>query len=641
MPVAARTTPTPPATIDQYAKEVIADLNKNNFTGAWDVAEYSSNLYGTPTNDAPTQDPLVAAMESSQGLQQLDPTKQWTAQETQNYYAALGNSPGYHGAGSIGKNPYGLWGNVGDVTGGSDASANLSQEGVTPDVERFAGARPSQSFASKWGPDILALAAAVAAPEAIGALGGEIGAATGAGALASDVGAGAIYGAGTGAILGEVSGGNVGKDALFGALGGAVTGGIEGSGLTGLSKAGAEVGGKELTSLAGSTLTSPTGKGASAGGGSTGGGLSPGLMPVAAGAAMAAPAMSTALTGTDLGTPGASPSFGNQVLGGLEGTMGQSSLGGTIGSLLPYLGVGAIGELQANAGQRKDAGYANTLMNLAAPNLAQAGKLTNAYNTNTLNPTDAAGLKTGTTLGQNIIAAGTPLEAIATTAFSNYNSGTLRPTDQAALDANTASAIAAVQQQFANSGTPDSTMLDSQIASIKNQAEIAKGQILDSYFTTGNQAYDTWLQSTTQGSQIIQAAQQFASTQMQNYLTMAMNESTIGLTTATAAINTQMATDQQYADQVSQLMGNLAQGYARQAAASAMKGGNPSAPSGVAPTAQDPFLSSTATNADTASGGLTDTSLGTIPSDIVDPSLLSSSGGDLANTVGDLGSILG
>ena len=200
-PVNTAVQPSITSQLDTAAGQVIQDLNTNNFAGAWQTALATSPLYGT-NYGAQTSDPLLSALESSKGLQELDPTKAWTPAETDAYYAALNANPVFHGqtvtgAGggkeSLGQDPYGLWGSAAGISSGGDASANISQEGVTPDVGRFAGARPSSTFLDKYGGDIAALALAVAAPEAIGALAPALG-----GGVAGAAGAGAIYGAGAG-----------------------------------------------------------------------------------------------------------------------------------------------------------------------------------------------------------------------------------------------------------------------------------------------------------------------------------------------------------------------------------------------------------------------------------------------------------
>lgn len=189
------------AEIQPEFAEVIQDLNQNNFSAAWNVAEGTAKDFST-TSSAYTTDPLLQDLESSSGLQALDPTKTWTASEEQSYYKALGSSAGYTNGNLLGQNPYGLWGSGADVTGGQDAAANLSQEGATPDVERFAGQTPPASFLAKYGGDIAALAIAAVTVGAgselsAGLLTAEAGTDVAAGSAAAEVAAATAAGVGT------------------------------------------------------------------------------------------------------------------------------------------------------------------------------------------------------------------------------------------------------------------------------------------------------------------------------------------------------------------------------------------------------------------------------------------------------------
>jgi hypothetical protein len=231
--------------LQNYANTAIQDLNSNNFKGAWDAALQSSGLYNTNGYGAAmgsaSQDPLLRAMESSQGLQQLDPSKQWNTAEVGQFYNAFNSEGAYHGQNisanggteALGKNPYGNWGNAADIASGKDAAANIAQEGLTPDVQRFAGAKPTTSFMGKYGADIALAVTAIAAPYAVAAMApylsagaaiasaGATGAATG---MIGTAAAGALYGAGAGALMGGITGGNIGQDALKGMIGGGIGG---------------------------------------------------------------------------------------------------------------------------------------------------------------------------------------------------------------------------------------------------------------------------------------------------------------------------------------------------------------------------------------------------------------------------------
>jgi len=555
----AKQTATENATVQADLPTLISDINSNNFAGAWKLAESTAPQFGTNTG-AVTTDPLLAAMESSKGLQTIDPTKQWTPAEVQQYYAALGNSAGYTNGNLLGQNPYGLWGSQGAVLGGSDASANIAQEGSTPDVSRFAGARPSKNFVEKYGADIALLVAAVAAPEVIGALapelsagaaiatGGATGAATG---LIGTAAAGALYGAGTGALVGEISGGNVGKDALLGAVGGGITGAVAGSTLQGnlaneigspAASAVTKLGTAELTKTADSAITSPTGGSVS----------TPNPVPQT---------MSNDL-GNVTATPAtsASPSIGSSLLSGL----GASSLGSLVGNVAPYAAVGALGISQANKGQAQDQQYAAQEQALGQPMVNQSATLANNYNTNTLNPQDTALLQNAQSLATQINQNSQGLSTIAQQAFSNYSNGTLPPADQAALDAQVTSQKQQVAQQLASAGITDSTILASANANIDNQALITKQNLLNAQFATGNQAYDSYLTGTQAGQSILTTATQTADTTLQGELSASISSFGAGANVIMAGINTAMTTDAAYSAQVSQLMGTLAAAYAKQ-----------------------------------------------------------------------------
>jgi len=55
------------------AQTVYGDLNSGNYAGAWNTALGTSSMFGTNMNSA-TTDPLLQALETSQGLQAFDPT---------------------------------------------------------------------------------------------------------------------------------------------------------------------------------------------------------------------------------------------------------------------------------------------------------------------------------------------------------------------------------------------------------------------------------------------------------------------------------------------------------------------------------------------------------------------------------------
>jgi hypothetical protein len=294
------------------AQTTISDLNSNNFAGAWSSALSTSGLFGTNYNSQ-TTDPLLQAMESSQGLQALDPTKQWTSSEDTAFYNALGSNPVYNGkttsglngtTESLGQNPYSLWGSGADLTNGTDAKANNASGSDVPNVDQYAGARPTKSFLSKYGADIGALAATVvsfgvAAPALAGALAAD--------GIASGLAAGAI----AGGVMGGVN--TLAVDAITGAP--ITAGGVLGGALGGAAGGG-------LVPLAGGAINNATGLGST---------LSTGIAGAGIGAAK------SALTGSNVGIGALS--------GGVAGAVQGSGVLGNIKSGV----VGATGSTAAGS----------------------------------------------------------------------------------------------------------------------------------------------------------------------------------------------------------------------------------------------------------------------------------------------------
>jgi hypothetical protein len=291
-----------------------------------------------------TKDPLLAAMEGD--VSALDPSKQWTAAQTSQFYNAFNSQGAYHGqqitgqgggVEALGANPYGLWGNAANIASGADAKTNETSAGNTPDIQRFAGSRPTQSFLSKYGADIGALAltavtAGAAAPLAGAVLGGT---------TALDVGlAGAAIGtAGTAALDA-----GFGKPITLGSLAGGALGGVGASGaLTGLGNA---VGGATGLGNAGGGALVGAGVGA-AGSALNHGNIALGALGGAAsgairgsGVAGQAGSAINSSTGipTGLATAGVNAGLGygtRAVLGGLAGGTPQNGTN--------YIGAGALG----------------------------------------------------------------------------------------------------------------------------------------------------------------------------------------------------------------------------------------------------------------------------------------------------------
>jgi hypothetical protein len=278
---ASTSDPTQSAAFEKDAQTAYNDINSGNYAGAWSAALATSPMFGTNYNSA-TKDPLLDALETSQGLQAFDPTKKWNSSSINAYYQAFGANPVFNGnqgsnMESLGKNPYGQWGSGSAVTSGHDAQVNEQTQGdnSAPDIARFAGQRPTQSFLSKYGGTLATIAGDIggsfigdpvlgnqvmaaydatqgnwagAAGNLASSLTPGLGQALGSATGLSNVASGALVGGGLGAATAGISGGNP----LLGALGGAASGAIGNSGIkAGVSGA---VGGGVLGNVAGSVV---------------------------------------------------------------------------------------------------------------------------------------------------------------------------------------------------------------------------------------------------------------------------------------------------------------------------------------------------------------------------------------------------
>jgi hypothetical protein len=294
------------AGLQSYANIAITDLNSGDYAGALQAGLDSGKLYNTNYGST-TTDPLLQALESSQGLQELDPSKKWDANSIQQYYAAFGANPVTQGkqagtadAGeSWGQNPYGLWGDPSKIAS-ADAQTNINTQGdnSAPDIERFAGAQPTKSFMSKYGADIAALAATalsfgVAAPALAGALAAD--------GIASGLAAGAIAGGVMGGVNAAAIDAITGKPLTLGSVAGGALGGAAGGG---------------LLPLAGGAINDATGLGST---------LSTGIAGAGIGAAK------SALTGGNVGL--------GALTGGIGGAVQGSGIAGNIKGSLTGAGV--------------------------------------------------------------------------------------------------------------------------------------------------------------------------------------------------------------------------------------------------------------------------------------------------------------
>jgi hypothetical protein len=355
--------------MSQDAPGVVSALNSGNYQQAWQDALNSESAYSSPADNSWTQatgtansatsDPLVSDLESSQGLQSLDPTLQMTPQQIQQYYSAFGNVTGAgtntFNANPLGKNAYGLWGNAADNSSGFTNAANANaQAGGLANVGQYLGATPGSSFDDKWLPGIIeavgtavsggaasaigglagaalgagttaateaatgqklnagSIAAGALGAGATSALGGALNGATGIGATASD----ALAGAGVGATKSALTGGNV----LAGAVGGAAGGALQGSGIAQTA----------TNALTNEGLPSPL---ASA--------ITSGVIGAGTGALGAGITGGNAATGAEVG--GVSGAVTGGINGATGGANGLGTAGGIIagGLLSKYLGSGS------------------------------------------------------------------------------------------------------------------------------------------------------------------------------------------------------------------------------------------------------------------------------------------------------------
>lgn len=110
------------------------------------------------------------------------------------------------------------------------------------------------------------------------------------------------------------------------------------------------------------------------------------------------------------------------------------------------------------------------------------------------------------------------LEQLATQNFTDYNSGKLKPADEMALSQQTASQKARVASMLGAAGDADSSVLAAQFQQIDNNATIQRQNVLNSYFQTGDTAYNSWINTNMQAAQIKSLGAQFANNVFANML---------------------------------------------------------------------------------------------------------------------------
>ena len=316
-----------------YEQTLATDIAKDDFTGAWQFAEahpeQNAALQQSQANAggvyAGQFNPLTGLLETSKGLQALDPNKKWTQAEMAAFYQAAGQN--WKQQGVLGQNPEAaLWGNAPTgAQGASDAATNFATAGdnSAPDVARFAGTRQTQSFLDKYGVPI----AAVGLGLATGGLGlaGLVGGELGIGA----VGGGALLGAGESAAIDAITGKPITAGSV---LPGAVAGGFGASGIASGINSGV---GNVVSDVAGDTIGNVAGdftQGALTGGlkaGLSGGNIATGAL--AGGAGGAAGGLIGDVTGSNLAGKVGSGLVGSEVKGALAPSASGPSAGSASG----------------------------------------------------------------------------------------------------------------------------------------------------------------------------------------------------------------------------------------------------------------------------------------------------------------------
>lgn len=240
-------------------------------------------------------------------------------------------------------------------------------------------------------------------------------------------------------------------------------------------------------------------------------------------------------------------------------TVGQSNLLQGIG---PYAAIAGVGLSQADQAKKDLAAQTGQVAALGQPYVSAGQDLLKQFQSGTLTPAQQKVVDTATSQGNTLLASDPQLQQIYTQAFGDYASGTLRPADQLALDQKVAAQKQQVASALAQQGITDSSILAGQNQQIDNQATILKQQLLDAQFQTGNQAFDTWSKTTQAGQQLILQGQQYAVSSLNNTLQQALGTAATGIDPIMQSIQMQIAGDAQISASVSDLLGNLAKGYA-------------------------------------------------------------------------------
>lgn len=203
-----------------------AGTNPQAVTGA--ANQFLGNNAGTgnspyTASSVSTANPLIQMLETPAGLQKLAPGMKWTPQSISSFYTSA--TPVWN-SNILGKNSEAaLWGDPTKLA--ADAASNMSQYGAMPDISRFGGMQPKDSFIDKATTIATRAAPVIALGVMTGGLGAALGPGVAAGATAGAAGGAATTAYGAYAADKPITLGGIGKGAAVGAL----TGGIQGSGI--------------------------------------------------------------------------------------------------------------------------------------------------------------------------------------------------------------------------------------------------------------------------------------------------------------------------------------------------------------------------------------------------------------------------
>ena len=268
-------------------------------------------------------------------------------------------------------------------------------------------------------------------------------------------------------------------------------------------------------------------------------------------------------TGGGYTTPGSysTPSNWQQILSGVTGGQSWQT---ALGQALPY-GIGAgVGLLTAKGAQNQASSEAGAITAASQPFLNASQQFLKQFQGQTLTPQQQQYVDWTSTQAQDLVNSGTAAKAIATTNFADYQAGTLKPADQIALDQQTQAQKQQIASMLSTSGIQDSSILAGYNQQIDNQAAVTRQNVLNSYFQTGESAYNTWLNSTAEGIQVKTLGAQFAQNAFQEMLQASLGFGALGMRGLETAIGLQIQSDQALSSEVGNLMQNLMASWALQ-----------------------------------------------------------------------------